>query len=371
MKKKTIFFIITIFAIGICGCTKPKAASVWEETKAAESTSNEEAPTPTIVPIDESAPTPTLAPTPEEKPAGVAQVINLEQSSEGIDIMNAMLKSMETESITYRADVFEKQIQALYGHDGLADPKINVYCDFNETYYGANKTYVLSKGGNYDRVMLYIHGGSYIYNVTSSQVSYIDGLAYDTNSLCYIPIYPLAPNHTYQETYDFLDQIYNDLLATGKSITIIGDSAGGGLALGFVEHLNEVGVQGPDKLALISPLVDVTGTNEDMYSYENYDPVVTRYEVVRSGMVWAGETEVTDYHISPLYGNLTNMPNVFITTGTYEILFPDTMKLYSALKDNGENVTLVCGQGLFHVFPFYPIPEADTVRNMLIDFINS
>ncbi|MBO7387853.1 MAG: alpha/beta hydrolase, partial [Lachnospiraceae bacterium] len=178
-----------------------------------------------------------------------------------------------------------------------------------------------------------------------------------------------APTYTYKDTYALLENLYTSLLEQGKSITIFGDSAGGGIALGFVEELNEKGIQVPDKLILMSPLLDITGTNEEAYEYEAKDPLVTRYEVIVCGLAWAGDTDVYDYHVSPIYGDITNMPKTLVTMGSNEYLAKDIMKFYGIMRDNKQDIKLLYGDGLFHVFPFYPMPESDEANGIIAAFI--
>lgn len=56
-----------------------------------------------------------------------------------------------------------------------------------------------------------------------------------------VPIDPLAPEHTYRDVDPFLRNVYRRVLDAhdSKSIVFMGDSAGGGLALGLCHPVRE------------------------------------------------------------------------------------------------------------------------------------
>ena len=55
-----------------------------------------------------------------------------------------------------------------------------------------------------------------------------------------------------------------------------------------------------------------------------------------------------------------------VLTGTKEVLLPDTLKLYSLLDQDGTN-ELIVGEGLMHVYPLMPIPEAQAAHEVIFE----
>ena len=119
-----------------------------------------------------------------------------------------------------------------------------------------------------DKIIIYLHGGSYINEAVSFHFKFVDKICLKTNIDVYFPIYPLAPNHTYKDAYKLILKLYKKLLKENKEIIIIGDSAGGGLALGFTLYLNELNIKLPNKLVLLSPWVDISLSNPELKKYE-------------------------------------------------------------------------------------------------------
>lgn len=372
-------------AVSLCACQVPKLNNIKDKIKdkitpteqvTEEENGSDEAVAPTHEPTEvpnvavyDSEAYDNLTPVPTREVEGIAETVTLPQSEEGISYYQSLMNECRSTTDQYKAEQFENYVNALYGKEITEIPQVANYCTQEEVFYNNCRVGVLKKSDTCDRIIIYVHGGSFLAGVTNSQLWLMDGITWDTNSETYIPMYPLAPNHTYEEAYELLRVLYEDLLTRGKPITILGDSAGGDLALGFTEYLNELGRPLPDKLVLMSPLLDVTCSNEEVNSYQYYDPTVTRYEILRIGMLWAGNTELSDYHVSPINGDLTNMPDTLVVAGSNEILWPDIMKFYNIMRDNKQNIRLVCGQGLFHVFPLYSIPEADEAKNEIRNFI--
>ncbi len=376
MKKAIIAMLVIIIGTCAAGCflTNRKPEKTIESAPSVTDTVKEETQPAAPKPEEpEAAPTPEAAeeitPAPTRNPEGVAEIYNLTKSTEGAEKYESLLNSSRQESMQYKASQIDDLLAKLQGSDNTYIPEIDTYSVSDVETWNDRPVYTLRKSDDYDKIVIYIHGGSFITNVTPTQLHYVDNIAQDTNAKVYVPMYPLAPTYTYKDTYALLETLYTSLLEQGKSITIFGDSAGGGIALGFVEELNEKGIQVPDKLILMSPLLDITGTNEEAYENEAKDPLVTRYEVIMCGLAWAGDTDVFDYHVSPIYGDITNMPKTLVTMGSNEYLAKDIMKFYGIMRDNKQDIKLLYGDGLFHVFPFYPMPESDEANGIIAAFI--
>ena len=73
----------------------------------------------------------------------------------------------------------------------------------------------------------------------------------------------------------------------------------------------------------------------------------------------AGGLDLRDYRLSPIFGPLDKIDRIYLFVGTREIFYPDVTEFYDRLESAGKDVELYVGFGLNHVFPAYPIPEAD------------
>lgn len=229
-----------------------------------------------------------------------------------------------------------------------------------------NKTDVIHFVNENAKIVIYLHGGGYYKQANILHYNFANQL-FKNGIDVYFPIYPLIPN-TYINTYEMLLKLYKKLLLKEKEIIIIGDSAGGGLALGFTQYLNEKKLKTPSKLILISPWVDVSMENLEMQKYEKKDPMLSIEGLKQIGKYWAGDLSVKNYKISPIYGNFKNIPQTFIYTGTKEILYPDSLLLYNKLKENNVKCKLIVGSNMNHIYPLFPI-IGKTERKQIINIL--
>ena len=222
-----------------------------------------------------------------------------------------------------------------------------------------------------DTVVVYLHGGGYITTASLGQSLLIDNLARRTGADFVVPLYPLAPHHTWQEAHQLVLNLYLRILSENpdKRIILMGDSSGGGLAAVIALSLAERGIRQPDELILLSPWVDVTHTNPDIADYVDVDPLMAPDPLTAIGQTWAGETPTTDWHLSPIYGDLSALERVTTFVGSREIFLPDNSLLHAELIKAGAHSTLHIGENLNHVYPMSPTPEGRRAREEIIRII--
>ena len=207
---------------------------------------------------------------------------------------------------------------------------------------------------------------AYINDASSYHWKFCDKLAQRVNAEVIFPIYPLTPNHTWEETFDLLAVLYQELMKNADGpVIIMGDSVGGGLAVAFCEYISGLGLEQPDKMILFSPWMDISMSNPDAAGYEDADPMLSAYGLIEMGRYWAGDIDLTDYRVSPIYGDISSLRNVYLFVGTREIFYPDVVKFYVMLNGEAVKTELYIGEGMNHVYPLYPIPEADEAMEQI------
>ena len=210
-------------------------------------------------------------------------------------------------------------------------------------------------------VALYLHGGAYVNGFNAHQWQFMDRLARETDCTVVAPAYHLAPFADYARAYRDLTALYRALKekAPDRRLILMGDSAGGGLALGLAEYLVGAGEALPERLILFSPWVDVSMENPDIAGYVSVEPMLHLDLVKVHGKCWAGDADTRFWMVSPLFGDMAGLPPVTVYCGTRELLYPDILLLRDRLADAGVDATLRVGHGLNHDWPLMPIPEAD------------
>lgn len=210
-----------------------------------------------------------------------------------------------------------------------------------------------------DATVLYLHGGAYINSFNPYQWRFMDTLAAEAHCRVLAPAYHLAPWADHRRAYDDLTVLWRALMDSDPGrVILMGDSAGGGLALGLAQALAAAGDPLPEQLILLSPWVDVSMDNPDILPLQSVDPILHLALVKVHGRVWAAGADTHDPRVSPLYGDMTGLPPVTLFTGTRELLYPDILKVSEKLRAAGVQTRLVVGRGLNHDYPLMPLPEA-------------
>ncbi len=203
------------------------------------------------------------------------------------------------------------------------------------------------KSGASGKQLLYTHGGSYVNPIVGAQWWFIDRMARGSGVTLTVPLYRLAPEGGVDRAYDFLRGIYLDLTRSGP-VTLAGDSAGGGLALGQAIDYRDAGLPAPKQVILIAPWVDIALTNPAAELLEPVDPVLRVATVRTCGRLWAGERDHRDPMLSPLFADLGGLPPVHTFQGGRDILAPDALLLAQRLADAGNEGTFTLDPGGIH-----------------------
>lgn len=197
-----------------------------------------------------------------------------------------------------------------------------------EVFQG-RKVWVLSpKNGYSGQIILYLHGGVYFANITTRHWLFLEQIVLHTKAKMIVPDYPLAPEFTCKEAYRFLDGVYTKAISDfpAGQFVFMGDSAGGGLALGFALNIKNERIKQPEQLILFSPWLDISMTNPEIADYDKLDRIVSVKALKIAGEIFAGEWDVTDYRVSPIYGDFSITGKISIFIGTHEVLMADVLK---------------------------------------------
>jgi acetyl esterase/lipase len=196
--------------------------------------------------------------------------------------------------------------------------------------------------------IVYTPGGGYVNALGTTHWEIVRALLEATFASVTVPIYPLAPEHRYEEAYAGLEEVYRGLLATvpASRIVLCGDSAGAGLALGQVYRFREKGLPQPAQVLLFSPWLDVTLSN----AIEPRD-LMLRIDTLREfGRWWAGSADPKLPVISPAFGDPRGLPPIRIYQGTDDLLLPDARLLRNRIVAAGGSAYLFEFNGAYHGF---------------------
>jgi acetyl esterase/lipase len=223
-------------------------------------------------------------------------------------------------------------------------------------------------------VILYLHGGAYALGSINTHREFVGRLASVTGVRCLALNYRLAPEHPYPAALNDVMAVFRWLQTEGydpSQIVIAGDSSGGGLALAILPALRDVGEPLPAGAVCISPWTDLAATGASIQSKAGVERILDPDSLERYAKYYAGEQDLTNPLISPLYAELSGLPPLLIQVGADEILLDDARRYAARAQEAGVVVTLEVWDEMFHVFQLVSLlPEAKEAVQNIAEFVS-
>lgn len=204
--------------------------------------------------------------------------------------------------------------------------------------------------------LLYLHGGAYVLGSAAAYRHFAGQIAARAGAATFVADYALAPERPFPAAFDDAKTVYRGLAEAGFTrIALVGDSAGGGLALALLAAATADaaagGVPGPVAAAVMSPWLDLALTGDSMDAKASADPLLTRERLADAAKLYLGAQDACDPRASALEGNLTGLPPILLHVGEAEILLDDARRYAAAIEAAGGSAELHVWQGMAHVFP--------------------
>jgi monoterpene epsilon-lactone hydrolase len=202
---------------------------------------------------------------------------------------------------------------------------------------------------NPGRYILFNHGGAFCFALKPSYIRTASMIADLTKSLVVLPDYRLAPDCPYPAAIDDCRDALHWFESQGitrKDIVLVGDSAGGNIALNLAQEAVEVG-----SLVLISPWLDLSCSSAE-WDLNISDHFVHKTPAKRAAWLYVngnkdwtyGESNpqavaefdsmVKDPSVSPIYGDMTfsSTSPVLIQVSGSERMLGDALMLWHRLS---------------------------------------
>ncbi len=180
----------------------------------------------------------------------------------------------------------------------------------------------------------------------------------------------MPPDHPYPAPLDDCLAVYRALLGhvDADRVVVSGASAGGNLAAAMLLCARAEGMPMPAGLVLLSPEVDLTESGDTFATNVGVDYVLLD-GLGASIALYAGEHDLTDPLLSPLFGDLSGFPPTFLQSGTRDLFLSNTVRMHRALRDHGVDAELHVWEAMPHG-GFFGAPEDDEIAAELRHFLH-
>lgn len=213
------------------------------------------------------------------------------------------------------------------------------------------------------RHVLYLHGGAYVSCSPAHYRHFTWRIASAVRACVWVPEYRLAPEHPFPAAIEDAATAYGWLADQGadpRQLAVMGDSAGGGLALGLLLKLRDDGRPLPAATVALSPWTDLALASPSLRLNAKADPMLDAEMVPKLAEFYLAGADARTPYASPVYGDAAGLPPTLIQVGSDEILRDDAVRMADTLKAGGCHVELEIWPRMPHVWQLLApvVPEA-------------
>lgn len=216
-----------------------------------------------------------------------------------------------------------------------------------------------------ERAILFAHGGGYVACTPLTYRRFAVALSRATRTPVFVVDYRRAPEHRFPAALDDVLAAYDALRARlpARAIAIVGDSAGGGLALAAALALRDRAADAAVPLAAIvaySPWTDLLSTGASLARNARSEDMLVAAGMPLIASAYASLEERHTPFASPLYGSFAGFPPTRVYASTTEALRDDAVRFADRARAQGAPVELVLVASMPHVWPLFGdvLPEA-------------
>ncbi|MCY3997498.1 MAG: alpha/beta hydrolase [Rhodobacter sp.] len=222
------------------------------------------------------------------------------------------------------------------------------------------------------REAIYLHGGAFCLMSAWTHHRLAGHIANVIADAVLVPDYALAPEAPFPVARDQCAELIRARRRAGVTrLILIGDSAGGGLALSAVCHLRDSGGPLPDAMVLLSPWLDLSLSGPDLRAGIIDDPILTLNNLRNFAALYLDGRNVRDPDASPLWNRFDNLPPLLAHSAELDLLREDVFRLADAWPD-APSIQHKHFPGMLHSFHFFAgtMPEADQAVREIGRFVD-
>ncbi|WP_206428565.1 alpha/beta hydrolase [Mycolicibacterium stellerae] len=185
--------------------------------------------------------------------------------------------------------------------------------------------------------LLYLHGGAYALGSAKGYRGVVARLADAAGMTALVPDYSRSPEARYPVALEEMVGVYQSLIACGvgpERLVIVGDSAGGGLALSLAMALRDRGIPSPAAVGLICPWADLA-IDIDGGRPKTRDPLINPSMAAEWVPRYVGEQCPRQPGISPAHGDMAGLPPIVLHSAGDDPLCIDADRIEKAAAEAG------------------------------------
>ncbi len=220
-----------------------------------------------------------------------------------------------------------------------------------------------------NRIMLYIHGGSFVGGSRLAYASFCASLATKCYCRVVVPEYRLAPAFPYPAANEDIQNVFKALFTEEQiacslnadkgtkpqlpEIIIAADSSAAPIACSLIFNLRERYRTCIKQVILFSPWLDLSNCSKLITTKKISDEIMSGDILRKSSSVYTYESNTSSPFVSPLLAGddaLKNFPPMLIQMGQNEILLDDAKEFAENLRAAGNKCELDVWPNMMFMF---------------------
>lgn len=254
----------------------------------------------------------------------------------------------------------------------LAEPPKSIRKRCEKLEIGATKSFWIDKANAKNGVLVYLHGGAFYFGPVKEHWQYIARISRQAQMAALVIDYRMSPKHPFPAAPDDITEVVlkADL---PENWFFVGDSSGGGMCVSMYFKLKELNAPNlPKKLILLSPWFDATLQNPAIDLNKHEDVMMTVERLSNAAREYCAGDNPKNPMISPIFGDVENLPPTLIQMGTADLLLWDCRKFYLKCLDAGVDVKYEEYPNAFHDFMMLGfLPEARKALKSQVNFLTN
>ena len=204
-----------------------------------------------------------------------------------------------------------------------------------------------------EATLLYFHGGGYTFHGAMSK-RFAAMLAHHCGAALFAPDYRLTPEHPHPaQIEDALEAWhYVSTIAPAKRLVVIGDSAGGHMALTLLLSLKSSALPQPALCVALCPWTDIGERGASLTDNNRYD-LVQGWMALQFGAWLDPEQQFGRHALSPISHNFKGLAPIYLQAGGREVLHDMICEFATVQADYGADVLLDVWADMPHCFQLY------------------
>ncbi len=221
------------------------------------------------------------------------------------------------------------------------------------------------------QTIIYAHGGGLFLSMQSSQLNVLADMAYQAKHQLVVPIYPLVQHSggTAKHVHHLMNKTFDIYESQGKTISLVGDSAGGNIIMALATYRDNNGMTVPENVVALFPWLNLKLDNPASKAIEPKDALLSISGPRISAKLYADGIDMCDPLVSPLYARYSNNYNLMLSASDNDILTPDIDDLCQKLTNEGVNFKYEFYKDSYHDFILFNTPETEHLIKKVIEFL--